>query len=427
MRELGTGHWDRKLMERMVELSVADNYEEAKEEWIATGEVWWRGNGDIPEWVSSNNHPEYCLCGHGIVYHFHILNTENGHEDIVGSDHINSYLIMRQIAQEKKVDIGTVTEEEVERWLKVRVGSMKAEAWWKVNGDSFQQMFDKVKELDCWLNTYERDWVYKHDTQWNEPIRVLRKKGKGTPFTDNYRMASIVWRWNHPDNPKNQFTVHGYPNDKLMQDLSLLFVQSDLLLEKFHAYKEKRKARVEEVARMRAEREEGRRLARIEREARMERERLEREAIQAEKLRIYNLPENVEKRRLEAERREAERLEREEHIRIANEKAEAERIRVMNLTFDSEPNEFLINNLQLAGLPMLSRRVCEDMNDLRVISSIMAALSNANKDPSDYFRNLRAIMFAYPTVEQVELIKELGLEVPKNRLEAEQLLQEREL
>ena len=76
---------------------------------------------------------------------------------------------------------------------------------------------------------------------------------------------------------------------------------------------------------------------------------------------------------------------------------------------------------------MLSRRVCEGMNDLRVISSIMAALSNANKDPSDYFRNLRAIMFAYPTVEQVELIKELGLEVPKNRLEAEQLLQEREL
>ena len=427
MRELGKGHWDRKLMERMVELSVADNYEEAKHEWIATGEVWWRGNGDIPEWVSSNNHPEYCLCGHGIVYHFHILNTENGHEDIVGSDHINSYLIMRQIAQEKKVDIGTVTEAEVERWLKVRVGSMKAEAWWKVNGDSFQQMFDKVKELDCWLNVHQKELVFKSDTQWNEPIRVLRKKGKGTPFTHNYKMASIVWRWNHPDNPKNQFIVHGYPNDKLMQDLSLLFVQSDPLLEKFSTWKKNRQARVEEVARMRAEREERRRLARIEREARMERERLEREAIEAERLRIYNLPENVEKRRLEAERLEAERLERAERRRIAEEEARRLRKEKIDLVFSTEPNEFLINNLQLAGLPMLPRRICEDDFEEHKISNIIEAFSQKNIDPQYYFRNLRDIMFAYPTIEQVELIKELGVEVPNNRLKAEQLLQERGL
>ena len=39
-RKLGTGHYDRKLMERMVELSVADNYEEASEEWLATGNVY---------------------------------------------------------------------------------------------------------------------------------------------------------------------------------------------------------------------------------------------------------------------------------------------------------------------------------------------------------------------------------------------------
>ena len=53
-RELGTGRWDKILMRRMVELSYADNYEEAKEEWIATGDVWWNGNGDVPEWVSQN-------------------------------------------------------------------------------------------------------------------------------------------------------------------------------------------------------------------------------------------------------------------------------------------------------------------------------------------------------------------------------------
>ena len=40
-RELGTGHWDRKLMKNLVELSVADDYNEAKDEWIATGNIWW--------------------------------------------------------------------------------------------------------------------------------------------------------------------------------------------------------------------------------------------------------------------------------------------------------------------------------------------------------------------------------------------------
>jgi hypothetical protein len=42
-RELGNGRWDRKLKENMVALSKADNYDDAKREWIATGEVWWRG------------------------------------------------------------------------------------------------------------------------------------------------------------------------------------------------------------------------------------------------------------------------------------------------------------------------------------------------------------------------------------------------
>ena len=35
-RRLGTGHWDRKLKENLVQYSVADNYEETKHEWIVT-------------------------------------------------------------------------------------------------------------------------------------------------------------------------------------------------------------------------------------------------------------------------------------------------------------------------------------------------------------------------------------------------------
>jgi hypothetical protein len=47
-RKLGTGRYDKKLIERMVELSVADNYEEAHKEWMATGNVYW-GNMELPE------------------------------------------------------------------------------------------------------------------------------------------------------------------------------------------------------------------------------------------------------------------------------------------------------------------------------------------------------------------------------------------
>ena len=53
-RELGNGRWDKALKRKMVELSVADNYNEAKEEWIATGEVWWAGNEEVPDWVANS-------------------------------------------------------------------------------------------------------------------------------------------------------------------------------------------------------------------------------------------------------------------------------------------------------------------------------------------------------------------------------------
>ena len=40
-RTLGEGRWDKILKREMVALSVADNYDEAKYEWKATGEVWY--------------------------------------------------------------------------------------------------------------------------------------------------------------------------------------------------------------------------------------------------------------------------------------------------------------------------------------------------------------------------------------------------
>ena len=68
-RNLGNGRWDKVLKRRLTELSVADNYEEAKDEWIATGQVWW-GNADAaPNWVTNSQMGRgKCLCGHVVVY-----------------------------------------------------------------------------------------------------------------------------------------------------------------------------------------------------------------------------------------------------------------------------------------------------------------------------------------------------------------------
>ena len=242
-RELGEGRWDKILMRRMVALSNADNYDEAKEEWLATGSVWWRGNGEMPEWVSNSQQGHgNCLCGHTVVYHFEIVNTENGNRECVGSDHINSYLIMRQIAKETGTAIEHITEEMIQKWINVRVGSMKAEAWWAENGESFEMMFNKIKEIDVRYNTRSQHKNYHYDREINEYVypKQLRKKGEGTFGATHYKMASIVWRWNHPDNPKNQQTTRGYPNDKLMQDLALYFVQSEPLIKKMLEEKSRR-------------------------------------------------------------------------------------------------------------------------------------------------------------------------------------------
>ena len=116
-RRLGTGHFDRKLIERMVELSEADNYEDASKEWVATGQVYW-GTMELPEWWESR--AGECLCGHKIVYHFEVQNSENDNMILVGSDHINTYQILRQIALSTGLAAEMITDEMIDEWLSVR-------------------------------------------------------------------------------------------------------------------------------------------------------------------------------------------------------------------------------------------------------------------------------------------------------------------
>ncbi len=208
----------------MVELSNADNYDDAKHEWIATGEVWWDQVGDIedaPEWVTQ--HAYKCLCEHDIVYHFEIHNTETDVRECVGSDHINSYLILRAIREETGLDDNAITDEMIEEWITVRVEALKKNAWWNMYGDEFTKMFNEVKDLDLRVN------VRKHGRYYDSVYRMyrdniyIRKASSGEFGRPRYQMASIVWRWNHPDNTRAQQRTRGWPNQRLYNDLLMFY------------------------------------------------------------------------------------------------------------------------------------------------------------------------------------------------------------
>lgn len=245
-RELGNGRWDRKLKENMVALSKADNYDEAKHEWIATGEVWWRGlRVPQPSWVSNEG---YCLCGHHIVYHYEIHNTETNTRMAVGSDHINSYLILRAIREETGLKDGEITDSMIDEWVTVRVDALIKTAWWNNHGDDFTEMFDDIKELDLRLNVRQTGKrIYNHELQYYEDITAIRKVSSGKFGDPDYEMSSIVWRWNHPDNPRAQVHTRGYPNDKLWKDLTMFWAFIEQHKEKVSQLDEKVALRIEEL------------------------------------------------------------------------------------------------------------------------------------------------------------------------------------
>tara|TARA_R110002020_G_scaffold184102_3_gene380906 strand:- start:128 stop:1285 length:1158 start_codon:yes stop_codon:yes gene_type:complete len=223
-RALTNGRWDRKLKINMVALSKADNYDDAKHEWIATGNVWWDEiSATAPNYT--NGHQGYCLCGHTVTYHFEIHNTETDIRDCVGSDHINSYLILRAIREETGLSDDMITDEMIEEWVQVRVKALKKNAWWKVHGEHFIEMFEEVRDMDLRINV--RSDGYYHDTtlRMRRPKTFIRKRATGSFGDAGYRMASIVWRWNHPENPKNQFNTRGYPNQALWLDLMKFYLQ----------------------------------------------------------------------------------------------------------------------------------------------------------------------------------------------------------
>ena len=78
-----SGALNQALINRLTEISVSDDWDEVKHEWRATGNVWYRPMRyinteylEIPE-PHRSNHPNYCVCGHPIAWHFEVENTEN--------------------------------------------------------------------------------------------------------------------------------------------------------------------------------------------------------------------------------------------------------------------------------------------------------------------------------------------------------------
>jgi len=422
-RELGEGRWDRALKRNMTELSVADNYDDAKHEWIATGEVWWSGNDEMPDWVSNSQmgHGK-CLCGHIVVYHFQIENTENGVIECVGSDHINTYLIMRAIAEDNNTSIDTITDEQIQEWIDVRTKSMKAEAWWKSNGVGFEMMFDAVKEIDLYCNVRIGEEYYNHELQWYESKKLLRKRGKGKYGSPDYEMASVVWRWNHPDNPKAQINTTGYPNDNLMKDLSLLYIKRQPLVESLQAQKEKKEKRIADIAeqqRVRLERENQRRI--------------EREAAEAERLRIYHLPENVEKRRLqaiEAARRQEEQRRINEQLRL--EREEKQRIQaIAKATRQTETlnknNEDFVNLCGYYGIPVFDDSFAGNDWERNFLADIKSQLLKDKPMTDRQLHTLKRVLDTdRATVKQLNYLQALGYDGSDNisKREASRLIGE---
>jgi len=253
-RNLKRGNNYPALTSRLLNLSVSDDYEIAKKEWRITGKVWKKSPVGRYRDIILNHpsgHPHHCLCGKDIVYHFEIENTENGVKEIVGSTCINNWMVLRHMSETLNIPMSAITEEKIEQWKNIAVQTLIKEAWWDEEGEEFTKLFDEIKDLDLRMNVKKTAKKY-YDNVLKEyrPVTYLRKTSSGKFGRDDYNMASIVWRWNHPDNKKAQSKTRGYPNQKLLNDMDLFSIYIDEYLEKAgieDKYVEDRKAFLENL------------------------------------------------------------------------------------------------------------------------------------------------------------------------------------
>jgi len=390
-RALGDGHWDRRLKRRMVELSVADNYDDAKREWVVTENVWYVPFGEDAEPILPDihceggplrNHPHECLCGHPIVWHFEIENTETGQKNIVGSEHIESYMVIRYF-ENKGYAPETITEEMIEQWIQEKVKSLKAQWWWDLHGDQFTEWFEAIRELDLRVNVRElNSYRWRSDIRRNVRQTAIRKRAEGQFGQSGYKMASIVWRWNHPDNAKRQIDTRGYPNERLWNDLQIFYITRQTYLNQIAEEEAEIARRIEEIEEMKRQNE----LARAEQE------------------RLYEI--RRAEQRAEQEKRDMRDAEREGII----EQQRLDRI-IADRINAQDNNQNFADMCEYYDLPPFTVNIASTDWERRFLNDITIRMSQ-NKPLSDnQLNHLRKIVLDTPlpaTDKQIWYIKKLG-------------------
>jgi len=235
----------QRLTRPLLALSNAADYEEAKHEWRTTGEVW-DGDYTLPD-EHRTKHPGHCLCGKTIRWHFEIENTENGNIDIVGSDCVHHWMVLRHLTEVEGLDPSEVTEERIQEWIELNVNKLKKNAWFRMHGEMFEDIWEAVADIDLRVNVKVVSQYWDYVTERHEPKFILRRRARGKPGDKHYRMASIVWRWNHPDNPKNQQTKYGFPNDRLWVDMLMFNAHLEEVIDKLGKVEQNRESRIEQV------------------------------------------------------------------------------------------------------------------------------------------------------------------------------------
>ena len=231
-----------RLTKPLLERSVSDNYEDAKREWRMTGLVWQGSPGD-----HACGHPNQCLCGKNIVWHFEVENTLTNELQILGSSCIENWMVLRHLTEVKGMDIEDVTDEIIEEWLANAVNEIKAEWWMEQHGVLWNKMYDAVAEIDLRTNINKSGKTWDSETRRYEKKIKIRKRGSGKRGEPDYKMASVIWRWNHPDNPKNQQTKYGWPQEGLFEDVCILFAQVGVEKQRILLEDEERERRIENL------------------------------------------------------------------------------------------------------------------------------------------------------------------------------------
>ena len=199
-------------------------------------------------------------------------------------------------------------------------------------------------------------------------------------------MASVVWRWNHPNNPKNQQRVHGYPNKK-MQDINYLFVrEKDNILAFMETQRklEEKRAEIAEQERLRRERE--KRLAE-ERQRKWEEERPAREAAEAAR------------REQQAILRKQRELEAERQAQIR--KAQS----IENLQTNDETFEEMC---YYYGIQPFNLDTAKNDWERNFLSSIKTQMSSKKELTPPQLATLQRVLQDSPTAKQLAFLDDLG-------------------